>query len=552
MSSSGSKHSISWMLTFSFFGALVLAELALAGFGSLFEGVSTTAWMATGLSVALIVTFAFNRLFLYRIRQLSEVAAAVAALGCGDLTVKIPWAAPAQVPDSSELGAKTDRLARDFAGNFRERFSLHPESLVTVGNIRVPTLRCGQVALNLETAIVDRFSESSGGVATIFALRGNDLVRITTSLKKPDGSRVIGTMLDNAGAVYQKLKQGESFVGTAQLFGKSYMTRYDPLKSMEGEIIGALFVGLELVQGRISGDEIHTLASGVNSVATEFRGFVSGLTKSADLVASAATALAVNTEKVADSSRQQSEAAGTMAAAVEQVTVSIGQVADHASATEKISRETFDLSEGGEQVVREAAGEIARIASAVNVLSKVIASLGEHSAEIGGIVQVIKKIADQTNLLALNAAIEAARAGEQGRGFAVVADEVRKLAENTMNATERIAGMIDNIKEQISAAGASMNESQTQVQLGVELAEQARDSLGKISKETHHTLGMVREISAATREQSVASSEIARNVEHVAQMNDVNTSVIVQLAGSATQLEQMSSNLQNMANRFRL
>lgn len=552
MANRSTKHSISWMLTLSFFCALVLVELALAGFGSLFEGMSTTAWVVTGLSIALIVTFVFNRLSLYRIRQLRELVAAVAALGRGDLTVKIPWAAPAQAMDSSDLMVKTDRLARDFAGNFKDRFSLDTEILVTVGRIRVPTLRCGQVALNLETTIVDRFTESTGGVTTIFALRGDDLVRITTSLKKPDGSRVIGTMLDNTGAVYQKLKQGESFVGKAQLFGKTYMTRYDPLKSMDGAIIGALFVGLELVQDIGSGDEILALAREINSVAMEFWGFLAGLTKSADSVASSATALAVNTDKVADSSRQQSEAASTMAAAVEQVTVSIGQVADHASATEMASRETFGLSVGGEKVVQEAAEEIARVASSVNVLSQVIALLGERSAEIGGIVQVIKKIADQTNLLALNAAIEAARAGEQGRGFAVVADEVRKLAEHTTNATEQIAGMVDSIKEQIASAGANMNESQTQVRVGVELAEQARDSLGKISKETNHTLGMVREISAATKEQSAASNEIARNVENIAQMNDVNTSVIVQLAGAATQLEQMSSNLQNMANRFRL
>ncbi|MHB1237266.1 MAG: Cache 3/Cache 2 fusion domain-containing protein, partial [Gallionella sp.] len=343
------------MLTLSFFCALVLVELALAGFGSLFEGMSTTAWVVTGLSIALIVTFVFNRLSLYRIRQLRELVAAVAALGRGDLTVKIPWAAPAQAMDSSDLMVKTDRLARDFAGNFKDRFSLDTEILVTVGRIRVPTLRCGQVALNLETTIVDRFTESTGGVTTIFALRGDDLVRITTSLKKPDGSRVIGTMLDNTGAVYQKLKQGESFVGKAQLFGKTYMTRYDPLKSMDGAIIGALFVGLELVQDIGTGDEILALAREINSVAMEFWGFLAGLTKSADSVASSATALAVNTDKVADSSRQQSEAASTMAAAVEQVTVSIGQVADHASATEMASRETFGLSVGGEKVVQEAA-----------------------------------------------------------------------------------------------------------------------------------------------------------------------------------------------------
>jgi methyl-accepting chemotaxis protein len=234
------------------------------------------------------------------------------------------------------------------------------------------------------------------------------------------------------------------------------------------------------------------------------------------------------------------------------VTASINHVADHARATEAISVETCDLSEAGERVVQEASGEIARIADSVNDLSQVIASLGERSSEISGIVQVIKKIADQTNLLALNAAIEAARAGEQGRGFAVVADEVRKLAENTGEATLRIAGTIDSNKLQIEAAVVNMNDSRNQVQAGVVLAGRARDSLGKIRTETHHTLEMVREISAATKEQSVASNEIARNVETIAQMTDKNTSVIVQLAGAATHLEQMSSNLQNMANRFRL
>lgn len=232
--------------------------------------------------------------------------------------------------------------------------------------------------------------------------------------------------------------------------------------------------------------------------------------------------------------------------------MSISHIADHASATEATSIATCDLSDGGVQIVMEASGEIARIADSVNVLSQVVSSLGEHSTEISGIVQVIRKIADQTNLLALNAAIEAARAGEQGRGFAVVADEVRKLAENTGEATQKISGMIDSIRQQIDDAVVYMDDSRNQVQSGVALAERAQDSLGKIRTETHHTLGMIREISAATKEQSVASNEIARNVETIAQMTDENSSVIVQLAGAATHLEQMSSNLQNMANRFRL
>ncbi len=546
------NYSISRRLSFAFLCMLLLAELALAGAGSLFQAASLTIWAVTGLSVALLSTLIFNRLLLGHIRRLGELVTAVSALSRGDLTVKIPWVTQLEAGNDAGLKAKTDLLAQEFAANFNGRFSLHPESQVVVGKLSVPALRAGQTTLNLETTIVDRFTASSGGVATIFAMRGDDLVRITTSLKKSDGSRVIGTMLDSTLPVYQKLLKGESFVGAAQLFGKTYMTRYDPLKSEQGKTIGALFIGLELAQENISEDEILALARGINVVTAGFAGFVAGLARASESVANAATELAVNTERVAVSSRQQSEAAATTAAAVEQVTVSISHVADHASATEATSIATCELSDGGVQIVREASGEIVRIADSVNLLSQVVSSLGEHSTEISGIVQVIRKIADQTNLLALNAAIEAARAGEQGRGFAVVADEVRKLAESTGEATQKISGMIDSIRQQIDDAVVNMDDSRNQVQSGVALTVRAQDSLGKICTETHHTLGMIREISAATKEQSVASNEIARNVETIAQMTDENSSVIVQLAGAATQLEQMSSNLQNMANRFRL
>ncbi|MFI4941088.1 MAG: methyl-accepting chemotaxis protein [Burkholderiales bacterium] len=546
------KLSLSWQIKFSFFFLLLLSELALAAIGNLIQTMSLALWMATCITVALLVTLLFGKLLNFRIRQLHELVTAVSSLGRGDLSVKIPWAAPSKSESDPKLAAKTKILAKNFSDNFSERFSLHPDMLVTVGKISVPTLRCGQTTLNLETKIVDRFTESNGGVATIFAMRGNDLVRIATSLKKPDGSRVVGTMLDRTGAAYAKLHKGEIFAGAAQLFGKTYVTQYEPLKSVQGQTIGALFVGQELVSDNDAGNEILELARCINRVSVEFGGFISGLTKASEAVADAATELAINTEKVADSSRRQSEAAATTAAAVEQVTVSINHVAEHASSTEANSVKTSALSESGEQIVQDASQEIARIADSVKNLSGVIASLATHSKEIGEIVQVIQKVADQTNLLALNAAIEAARAGEQGRGFAVVADEVRKLAENTGKATLRISNMIDNITQQIDVAMISMNESQLRVQSGVVLADRARNSLGMIRQETRHTLEMVAEISAATKEQSVASNEIAGNVETIALMTDENTSVIGRLAGAATNLEQMSSNLQNLVNRFRL
>jgi methyl-accepting chemotaxis protein len=546
------RNSLSTKLNLIFFAVLTVTEGVLIAVSNFFEVRSVVLWIVLVLLVSLISTLVFHGVVLNHIRQIRELLKAVSALGRGDLTVRISWATPLQEQNSTELTVKINQLSREFESNFTGKFSLERQRLVKVDQINVPALRCGQTALNLDTNAVDQFSGSNGSVATIFAKRGEDLVRVSTSLKKPDGSRVVGTMLDNSSIAYSKLQRGESFVGTAQLFGKIYMTHYSPIIDEQRQTIGALFVGMELNQNNLNGDEVNKLGQAINTVSVGFSDFVAGLSKSAESVANAATELSVSTERVADSSRQLSEATATTAAAVEQVTVSISHVADHASSTEKASIQTKNLSEGGEKVVQEASSEIARISDSLKELSQVITFLGEHSTEISGIVQVIKDIADRTNLLALNAAIEAARAGEQGRGFAVVADEVRKLAESTGVATLKITGIIDSTKRQVDTAIVNMSNSQTQVQSGVVLTDQARDSLKKISSETRRTVEMVKEISEATKEQSDASNEIARNVETIAQKSEENSLVIEKLANSATHLEQMSSNLQNMANRFRL
>jgi methyl-accepting chemotaxis protein len=167
-------------------------------------------------------------------------------------------------------------------------------------------------------------------------------------------------------------------------------------------------------------------------------------------------------------------------------------------------------------------------------------------------VNVIKEIADQTNLLALNAAIEAARAGEQGRGFAVVADEVRKLAERTAKSTQEIAGMIGKIQNSTREVVASMESSVGRVSSGVDLANQAGQSITQIKNESTRVAQVVGNISDALREQSEASRSIAQNVEKIAQMSEENSAAVLQTANAAGHLEKLALSLQNTISRFKV
>jgi methyl-accepting chemotaxis protein len=193
-----------------------------------------------------------------------------------------------------------------------------------------------------------------------------------------------------------------------------------------------------------------------------------------------------------------------------------------------------------------------KIADTVRQTSVSIGNLGEQTTKISSIVKVIKEIADQTNLLALNAAIEAARAGEQGRGFAVVADEVRKLAERTTQSTQEVTKMIDTIQQASHAAVAGMDATVVQVDGGVALAQQAGNAINQIKTESSQVIRTVSEISTALEEQSRASQDIAVHIEKVAQMTEQNSASADQTAGAAGQLAKLADNMQATVNRFKI
>ncbi len=297
-------------------------------------------------------------------------------------------------------------------------------------------------------------------------------------------------------------------------------------------------------------DQLGQVAHRFNDMRKNLKRMIARVSGSAAMVSEASAKLSETSHLVAQLSQRQTDAASSVAAAVEEMSTSIALVSNHARDAESVSLQSNQLSQEGEQVVRAASSEMTSIAEAFDKSSQEISSLSKRTETISTIVNVIKEIADQTNLLALNAAIEAARAGEQGRGFAVVADEVRKLAERTGKATEEITGMIGVIQSSMKSAVSSIDSGTGQVRQGVNLATRAGDALAQITTSSKGLVGMVHDIANAVQEQTTASHQIAENIEQISAMVDESNANIGRMSGEADNLGKVSATLKDAISLF--
>lgn len=301
-----------------------------------------------------------------------------------------------------------------------------------------------------------------------------------------------------------------------------------------------------------SNDEIGMLAKDLNKMVHDIKASLDVVANSIDQLASTSAELSSNAEMIAAGAIEQAEQASTTASAVEEVNATVVEVAKNAANVASSANMAKEQVLRGHAIVTETKEMMEKIAETVSHSANTVRALGESSEQIGQIIQVIDDIADQTNLLALNAAIEAARAGEHGRGFAVVADEVRKLAEKTVKATKEIAEMIENIQADTGGAVASMQEGVSQVEEGKRKAEEATAALDQIKESVESVSYEVSQIARATDEQSKATELMAQSVENISKVASENSIASKESAQAVEQLSRLASDLQAMINRFKL
>ena len=313
--------------------------------------------------------------------------------------------------------------------------------------------------------------------------------------------------------------------------------------------------------GKIASGDLRTFAlpvklrgvlADVEVMRSNLNHLVSDIVSGSEQIEAATIQLAASAEQVVAGSTQQSGVASSMAAAMEQLSVSISHIAENAKTAEGVAISVKENGVAAYSMVEMLISEIKRTSDYVMRSSEDIDHLASQSHKINSIVEVIRGIAEQTNLLALNAAIEAARAGEQGRGFAVVADEVRNLAARTAQSTSEIVGLVDAINDGVGRAKNSMNSGCSVIDSGLALVEQAGAAMRKINSAVVDNLDAVAAISCSLDEQRVAGDDVARNVEVVAQIVEENSEAQAGIASSAASLKLLADEMYKLTNKFKL
>jgi methyl-accepting chemotaxis protein len=299
-------------------------------------------------------------------------------------------------------------------------------------------------------------------------------------------------------------------------------------------------------------DELGVLQQGIQRMGTTLRELISGIRDGVTQIANAAEELSAVTEQTSAGVNSQKIETDQVATAMHEMTATVQEVARNAEQASRAAADADGQARAGDKVVAEAIAQIERLAAEVARSTDAMTHLQQESNKIGSVMDVIKAVAEQTNLLALNAAIEAARAGEAGRGFAVVADEVRGLAQRTQKSTEEIEGLVAGLQNGTQQVAAVMNNSRSLTDSSVELTRKAGVSLENITRTVSNIQSMNQQIAAAAEEQSAVAEEISRSIINVRDVSEQTATASDETAKSSVELARLGSQLQQMVSHFRV
>jgi len=300
------------------------------------------------------------------------------------------------------------------------------------------------------------------------------------------------------------------------------------------------------------GDELADIANDFNQFVVKIRSAIEAVADNSRKLAQTASEVASKAQLTHDNCTNERDRSMQMATAINEMGATVEDIAQNASEAAESAKKANDQSIEGARIVADARQGVGQLSTEIDKVSDVIGSLAEHTESIGGILETIRGISEQTNLLALNAAIEAARAGEQGRGFAVVADEVRNLANRSAASTDEIQAMIDQLQEQAGKSVDAMQDSKNHSQSVREQADAANQSLGSITAFVSSISDVTLQVATATEEQSTVVAELSRDVESINTLTTETAEIADQLTGSSHQLNELSQLLNQLVRQFKL
>ncbi|MFH0734008.1 MAG: methyl-accepting chemotaxis protein [bacterium] len=383
----------------------------------------------------------------------------------------------------------------------------------------------------------------------------------------PGFEKIVNTvnkLKDEISKLSQEAKQGNLvYRGDSNKFSGVYSNLVKGINETIDALVSPIREGAEILKILATGDltsrmhgEYHgdhqLIKNSINSVADSLNSAMLEVNQASLAAASASNQISSSTEEMATGASEQASQVGEIASAIEEMTRTIMESTKNTSMVAEKSKIAAQKVQHGVNKVNETKSGMQLIVTSASKTGNIISNLAKQTDQIGEIAQVINDIADQTNLLALNAAIEAARAGEQGRGFAVVADEVRKLAERTAKATKEIADTIKTIQIGVLDANNSMGEAQSSVSAGLKLTDEVSVSLNEIMENTIDVTDLASQVSASSEELSATSEEISKSIDNISTVSNESASGVQQIARAAEDLSRLTENLQNLVLKFKI